>query len=160
MKDESKTGEKTASIFSFLLFAFGLVQILGYAFDSSALRGIGAAFMVSPLPKVFSDVAGLETFASEFMLVLEHTDGSIEERQITPEFYSQLQGPYKRRNAYGAALSYAPRLPESLWRPVFSYGFNGPLRTELGLPGDLRTVKVSIRTRTKGRSDSWILEAK
>ena len=46
----------------------GCIQMAGISHGSVALRGIGAATAASPLPKVFSDVDGLETFASEFML--------------------------------------------------------------------------------------------
>ena len=102
---------------------------------------------------------GLETFASEFIIQMETSSGQRVERVITPELYRQLKGPYNRRNVYGAALSYAPRLPDELWQAVFCYGLNpeGPLRRELGLPSDAAHVRVVIRTKTYGRSDTWVL---
>jgi hypothetical protein len=115
----------------------------------------------SPLPKVFSDVDGLETFASELTLRYQMPDGTLIETGITPELYGRLAGPYNRRNVYGAALSYAPRLPRELWEPVFCYGLRpeGPLRAELGLTSEVSDISVTIRTRTRGRSDAWTLES-
>ena len=136
------------------------MQMTGYLTGSVALRGIGAATAASPLPKVFSDVDGLETFASEFTLRYRKPDGTVIEMAITPELYGRLGGPYNRRNVYGAALSYAPRLPRELWEPVFCYGLaaDGPLRAELGLGSGVSDISVTIRTRTRGRSDAWTLE--
>src|SRR4030095_9867272 len=107
----------------------------GYVTGIVALRGIGAATAASPLPKVFSDVDGFETFASEFTLRSRDARGTLTEMPITPALYGRLGGPYNRRNVYGAALSYAPRLPQPLWESVYCYGLaaRGPLRTELGL---------------------------
>jgi hypothetical protein len=145
-------------------FAIGIVgclQMTGYVTGSLALRGIGAATTASPLPKVFSDVDGLETFASEFVLSYRKPDGTLTETPITPALYGRVSGPYNRRNVYGAALSYAPRLPRELWEPVYCYGLapGGPLRTELGLGSEATDIFLTIRTRTRGRRDMWTLES-
>ena len=71
-----------------LLLALGLLQMVGYAIGSQPLRAIGAATAASPLPLVFSDVKGLETFASEFSLSVETRDGQKKQFLITPELYS------------------------------------------------------------------------
>jgi hypothetical protein len=143
-----------------ILCLIGCLQMAGYITGSAVLRGIGAASAAAPLPKVFSDVDGLETFASEFTLRYRSSDGTLAEMPITPALYGRLAGPYNRRNVYGAALSYAPRLPRELWEPVYCYGLGlqGPLRTELGLGPDATGISVTIRTRTRGRSDEWTLE--
>jgi hypothetical protein len=139
----------------------GCLQMTGYVTGSITLRGIGAATAASPLPKVFSDVDGLETFASEFTLHYREPGGTLLDTAITPELYGRLTGPYNRRNVYGAALSYAPRLPRELWEPVFCYGLapDGPLRAELGLSSAVSDIAVTIRTRTRGRSDAWTLKS-
>jgi hypothetical protein len=144
------------------LGAAGCLQMIGYVSGSRTLRGIGAATVVSPLPKVFSDVDGLETFASTFTLRYAHADGTTRELRITPAVYGRLAGPYNRRNVYGAALSYAPRLPRDLWEPVYCYGLaaQGPLRRELGLADEDHDFMVTIRTETRGRHDVWTLVAK
>ena len=142
-----------------VLLLLGSCQMLGYITGSRVLRGLGAASAMSPAPKVFSDVDGLETFASEFTLGYRTADGAPASLRITPEVYGRLGGPYNRRNVYGAALSYAPRLPEQLWTTVYCYGMatspDGPLRRELGIPAGAHELSISIRTMTRGRTDQW-----
>ena len=156
--DSEKTINR-ANLLCILLFIFGLTQMLGYYLDSKLLRGVGAAYLTSPMPKVFSDVAGLETFASKFTLIYRTDDDQEHEIPITPELYSKIRGPYKRRNVFGAALSYAPRLPEELWQPVFDYGFSGPLKHELELPDNASVIRVRIETKTASRGDRWIISS-
>ena len=143
-----------------LVFAIGLLQMIGELCGSRVLKGIGAATTAAPYPKVFCEVAGLEAFAATFALAGETRSAGEFETQITPELYAQLSGPYNRRNAYGAALSFAPRLPEAMWRSVAQHGLRegGPLRRELGLPDDAGRMSVQIKTRTRGRDDGWELE--
>ena len=136
----------------------GCLQMIGYATGSPVMRGIGAATTIAPFTKVFSDVDGYEPFASEFTIRYRDAAGTFVETGITPELASRFRGPYNRRNVYGAALSYAPRLPASLWQPVFCHGLvAGPLRKELGL-AHAREISVTVRTKTRGRSDVWHLE--
>jgi len=144
-----------------VLGLLAVVQMVGDMLGVRALVGLGAAWGFSPRPKVFSDVDGMEPFASTFTLRWREASGAEREMRITPELYSRLAGPYVRRNVYGAALSYAPRLPRSLWEPVFCYGLRGggPLRQEFGLPPSARDLTVEIRTLTRGRDESWSLQA-
>jgi hypothetical protein len=138
--------------------AIGCLQMVGYATGSTVMRGIGAATTIAPFTKVFSDVNGFEPFASEFTLHYRDADDRPVEKAITPELVSRFGGPYNRRNAYGAALSYAPRLPAALWQPVFCHGLvTGPLRDELGLT-HATDISVTIHTKTRGRQDVWTLE--
>lgn len=145
---------------AFVILAIGLVQMAGEVFGSRTLRGIGAATAAAPFPKVFCDVDGLEAFASTFTLSGETRGGTTFETQITPELYARLAGPYNRRNAYGAALSFAPRLPEPMWRSVAQHGLRegGQLRRELGLPEDATRIRIRIETQTRGRPDVWEFE--
>jgi len=149
-----------ANIAALAVTAIGCLQMAGFLADSRAMRGVGAASMVAPFPKVFSDVDGLETFASEFAITGRDGAGVPFRIPLTAERYSQLEGSYNRRNVYGAALAYAPRMPESLWQAVFCFGLgpDGPLRRELGLPEGATNLAVEIRTRTSGRSDTWTLQ--
>jgi hypothetical protein len=151
---------KSANIAALVLSIVGCLQMVGYLSGSRALRGIGAATAMAPFPKVFSDVDGLETFASDFILHWQDAQGGEHLLPITPELYSRMAGSYNRRNVYGAALSYAPRLPESLWSAVFCYAFGpaGPLRHDFGLPADAHDFTVEITTKTKGRNDRWMLK--
>jgi hypothetical protein len=142
------------------VLAVGLLQMAGDVLGIRVMKGIGAATAASPFPKVFCDVKGLETFASTFTLHVETTSGESKSIEITPALYAKLDGPYNRRNAYGAALSYAPRLPEPLWRAIALYGLreHGPLQQELGLPSDVKRMTMVIQTRTRGRGDIWRYE--
>lgn len=149
----------TANLAALLITALGCTQMVGYLTGSVALRGIGLASVAAPLPKVFSDVDGLETFASEFTLRGVDANGERFVIAITPDLYARLEGCYNRRNVYGAALSYAPRMPEPLWSAVFCFGLQpgGPLRREFGLPEGAHELSVEIRTKTRGRTDTWVL---
>lgn len=157
--DESAPLVRRANVLALALCAVGLLQIAGELTRLRALRGVGAALVVAPLPKVFSDLHGLETFASELTFEVDTPDGGRRAVPITPELYHRLGGPYNRRNVYGAALAYAPRLPAPLWEAVFCYGFgpSGSLRRELGLPPAPARVSVRITTKTRGRADTWVL---
>ena len=59
---------KTATLAALGLVFVGCLPVTGYLVDSRVLRGLGAATAAAPFPKVFSDVDGLETFASDFTL--------------------------------------------------------------------------------------------
>ena len=154
------TSSARRNLAAVVILAIGLLQMAGEVCGSRTLRGIGAATVAAPSPKVFCDVAGLEAFASTFTLRGETHGGVAFEQRITPELYAGLGGPYNRRNAYGAALSFAPRLPEPIWHSVARYGLRegGPLRRELGLPEDIARVHVRIQTQTRGRDDVWEFE--
>lgn len=143
------------------LLAVGLAAMAGDAAGWAPLEGIALATMAAPLPKVFSAVDGYETFAARFTLIARRPDGSRAVIELTPEVTRGLAGPYNRRNVYGAALAYAPRLPRSVWEAVFCHGLgpDGPLRAELGVPANADRVTVEIVARTRGSSDSWTLEA-
>jgi hypothetical protein len=138
------------------LLIVGLLQMTGDILNSSVLKGIGAATVASPAPKVFSAVRGLETYSSHFFL--EWTDGNGEQHSVklTPELYARLAGPYNRRNVYGAAWAYGPILSTDLrtqpmFQSVLSYALCGkaPLLTELGII--LTDITGPIRVRLEPR---------
>jgi len=137
------------------LLILGLAQIAGDLLGILPLKGIAAATVASPAPKVFSAVRGLETYSTRFFI--EWDGGGAE---LTPEVYSRMRGPYNRRNVYGAALAGGPKLPRPMWEAVFRHGFgpDGPLRAEFGLPSDATNVCVIVRTKTRGRHDEWLLQ--
>lgn len=142
-----------------LVVAAGLMQIAGYLTRNSSIKGLGAAIASSPLPIVFTEVKGVETFASEFHIEYTGADGSRKSLLVTPEMYSRLQGPYNRRNIYGAAISYGPVLPEALWGSVLEYGIcRKTLIKELGIPETASDITIRIKTKTRGRKDEWVLK--
>lgn len=148
---------KTSNILALVLLGFGLTQFLGGWFGIKPLKGFGASLAMAPYTKVFSDVNGLETFASSFEIYTKK-GGYWSSMTITPEVYGKLKGSYNRRNVYGAGLSYGPKLPEDLRRLIFFYALHSPgfLKEEIGIP-DGEAQVVVIKTKTKGRNDKWYL---
>lgn len=146
-----------ANLLAIVILILGMTQFLGGWFNIKVLKGFGASLAMAPYTKVFSDVNGLETFASTFEIHTKKGEywSSI---TITPEVYGKLKGSYNRRNVYGAGLSYGPKLPEELRRQIFSYSLHAPafLKEEIGIPDGAAQVVV-IKTKTKGRDDKWYL---
>ena len=93
-----------------ILVVIGTLQMIGDLTGVSAIKGIGAASAASPAPKVFTAHEGFETYSGRFFVLWTDRAGQAHELHLTPEVYAGVRGPYNRRNAYGAALSYAPVL--------------------------------------------------
>lgn len=142
-----------AAVAALALLALGLLQMSGDLLGVPALRAAGATTCASPAPKVFTDVRGFETFSADFTLEATARDGRVVRVALDPALNARVAGPYNRRNVYGAALSYGPRLPAPLLDQVLDHAFHEPgaLRDELGLPGDLVAIKVEAASRTRGR---------
>ena len=149
------------SILASAILVIGLSQMAGFLFNLRPLRAIGAASVIAPLPKIFTDVDGVETFASRFILEYTGPNGGIDQLEITPEVYGMIKGPYNRRNVYGAALSYGPtpNFPRPLFDSVFQYGLiePGPLSREMGIEEGSTGFRLRIETKTRGRDDVWIM---
>lgn len=92
------------------LLALGLLQIIAVALGAPRLQGLAAATGASPAPKVFTAVEGLETYSSSFLLTYRDAEGELHRVPFDGELYQRLEGPYNRRNAFGAVLAYAPVL--------------------------------------------------
>jgi hypothetical protein len=120
-----------------------------------ALKGLGAASMLSPAPKVFSAHRGYETFSTRFFLEYVDVQGARRSLLITPEFYARVEGPYNRRNVYGAALSYGPVLPPALRDPVMRHALCGraPLLRELGVDPAAVASALSVRFEPRAGAD-------
>lgn len=136
------------------LLLVGLMQMTGDLFGVGWLKGLGAATCASPAPKVFSAVRGLETYSTRFALEWDDRDGVRRSLPITSEVYSRLQGPYNRRNIYGAVLAYGPVLAtDERARPMFeavsAYALCGdaPLLKELGIDAAARDGAARVRVR-------------
>jgi hypothetical protein len=112
-------GHHMSSASAFLLL-IGLLQMTGDLLRVPQVKGLAAATGASPAPRVFSSVKGLETFSSDFYIEWKDRNGAANETRLTPELYSRIQGPYNRRNVFGAALSYAPVLAgDPRTRPMY-----------------------------------------
>lgn len=142
-----------------IVIAIGFLRIAGWLFQSDTIIGLGAITAASPLPIVFTEVKGVETFASDVFVVFEDHADSTQHMRITPAVYSKLSGPYNRRNVFGAAIAYGPVMEVDLWRSVLGYGLcTGVLQREIGLPQEMRNTRFVLRTRTAGRDNEWTLD--
>ena len=126
-----------------LLTVLGLAQMFGDLAGLPLLRGLALATTASPAPKVFSAVAGFETYSTRFFLEWTERGGALESLELTPEVYARMRGPYNRRNVFGAVVAYGPVLVASdTMRPAYeavaSYALCGdaPLLRELGVEPD------------------------
>lgn len=135
------------------LLSVGCLQMLGDLTGVAEARALGLALHASPAAKVFTAQEGFETYSSNFYLDWHTKDGAAHTLHITPAiYYNGIEGPYNRRNAYGAALSYGPVLyanPKT--RPMFEsvahYAACGdaPVLYELGV--DPSTVEGPVTLR-------------
>lgn len=141
------------------LSVLGLAQMTGDLLGVLPLKGLAAATCASPAPKVFSAVRGFETYSTRFFLEWTDKAGADQSVPITSELTSHFQGPYNRRNVYGAALAYGPVMPASLRDPVMAYALcdSGRLLKELNLSAEHRAspfrVRFEPRAGTKIPSD-------
>jgi hypothetical protein len=143
-----------------ILLILGLAQMAGDLANWPALKAIAAATGVSPAPKVFSAVKGLETYSTRFFIDWKDVSGKPHSLELTPKAYSRLRGPYNRRNVYGAVLAYGPVLAtDPRGRPMFDavarYALCGraPLLGELGLDPSAVSGRVRLRLEPRPGSD-------
>jgi hypothetical protein len=141
------------------LLALGLLQMVGDGLERAGLpaigqplKALGAASTASPAPKVFSAVAGLETFSTRFFIEWRDVDGAEQSLELTPELSARIAGPYNRRNVYGAVLAYGPVLASqprtaAMFRAVLGHALCGdaPLLVELGV--DRSRIAGPVRVR-------------
>ena len=133
------------------LVLIGVAQMIGDVFGLPVLKGLAQATGSSPMPKVFTAHQGFETYSSEFFLAWTDRSGERHKLKLTPANYRGVRGPYKRRNAYGAAISYAPVLHSSeVTRPMlesvlrFAFCGSSTILEELGVDADDVAGPVSV----------------
>lgn len=142
-----------------IVIAVGFLRVVGWVLQNDTVKGLGGITTASPLPIVFTEVNGVETFASDVFVVFEDHADSTQRLRITPAVYSKLSGPYNRRNVFGAAIAFGPVMEKDLWQSVLGYGLcTGVLQRELGLPDEMHNTRFVLRTRTTGRDDEWTLD--
>jgi hypothetical protein len=151
------TSLRSAWIAPAILIAVGCLQMIGDLADMRAIKAIGAATGSSPAPKVFTAHKGFETYSSQFFVHwTDKATGEQKQVRLTPAVYRGVGGPYNRRNAYGAVLSYAPVLhAEPATRPMhdaaIAYTLCGEssLLEEIGI--DRTTVAGPVTIELKPR---------
>lgn len=142
-----------------LLLAIGLLQMVGDLIHVPAIKGVAAATVASPAPRVFSAAHGLETYSTRFFVEWTDKSGARHSEEITPRRAAGLRGAYNRRNVFGAVLAYGPVMQaDPMLRPMFDsvarYALCGraPLLEELGI--DPRTLQGPPRVRLEPRPGS------
>ncbi len=148
---------KVRNLLAILLLVIGSTQMVGYLLDVRALRGIGLASGVAPFPKVFCEADGYEAFVARFFVEGDLPGGGRWQRRIDPGCYAKLRGPYNRRNVYGAALAFAPRLPRDLRDALLEAALapGSAMRDELGVPAGLGNPRVRIEPRHGTADETW-----
>lgn len=142
--------------------------MIGHITGIKALKSIGLATGVAPYTKVFCQATCLETgqnfetFAAEFSIQYTDPNGKQVERKLTPSAYQKMQGPYNRRNVYGAVIAYGPALPEKIRNATFKYALTEPgaIAQELGIPSDAEQIQIIINSKTHGSNATWKLNGK
>jgi hypothetical protein len=148
------------------LVIIGLSQLTGDVLNLPLLKIAGLVTHASPAPKVFTTQQGFETYSSNFYLDYLDNAEKAHSLHITPAVYKHIKGPYNRRNAYGAALSYAPVLYANLntrlmLMSTLQYAFckQTSLLKELGIDvNNAHNVQIRIVPRlTLPKNHSWKL---
>ncbi|MDE0224572.1 MAG: hypothetical protein OXP28_05495 [Gammaproteobacteria bacterium] len=121
-----------------MIVCLGCLQMAGDIFDLPVVKAFGAVSHISPAPKVFTTQNGFETFSSTFVLHAWDKKHGVTALPLTPEVNALVRGPYNRRNAYGAALSYGPVLARSpRTAPMFWSVLQFGLCSDQGVAADL-----------------------
>jgi hypothetical protein len=143
------------------LVSMGSLQMAADALGMQRLKGFAAATQVSPAMKVFTAHQGYETHAARFSLSWQDRDGNAHELTLDPQTYANLDGPYNRRNVYGAAFAYGPLLRHDpklrpMHESVMQYALcqPGELRLDLGIPADATHLAAHVTpVRSIDRTD-------
>jgi len=160
-----------ATLPAIFLVAIGSLTMIGDLLGIDAIKGLGLASHASPAPKVFTSHQGFETFSPQFQLSWQDLEGRSHQTIMTREQYKNLSGPYNRRNAYGAAISYGPILSanpktKGMLESASHYAFCGDgnliselMKSSVAANG---TVTISILPRSSQQAyvdnGNWQLE--
>ncbi|MGJ8655990.1 MAG: hypothetical protein ACSHX6_06010 [Akkermansiaceae bacterium] len=158
----------TSNILCIGILTIGSTAMVGHLTGIKALKNIGLATGLAPYTKVFCQAKCLETgqtyetFAADFSIQYITADGQQFEQKLTPSIYQKMQGPYNRRNVYGAVIAYGPALPETIRKATLNYALTEPgsVAQELGIPADAEQVRIIINSKTSGANAQWKLNGK
>lgn len=135
-----------------LLLALGLLAMIGDLTGSNVLKGLGLATAASPAPKVFTCIGSMEPFSTRFYLEWRDIDGNAHSTQVTPELNRRMEGPYLRRNPYGAVLAAGPVLEQNhilrdMSQSVLRHALHDPARllAEVGIDPARVDGEVTVR---------------
>lgn len=140
-----------------LMVILGSLSVIGLLTHTPAIRGVGFMSGASPLPFVFSKYNGIETFATKFDLDIAFQNGTETNILLDGKLYNRLQGPYNRRNVFGAIFSHGPFFDKAnmikIRQQILHWGLCQPgnLAHEFGFETPIKSVIVNIRSKTAGQ---------
>ena len=142
-----------------LLVLLGCLSTIGYIAKSDEIKGLGFASGSSPLPFVFSAYNGVETFSTTFELDITFKNGTNMIKMMDNKLYGMLDGPYNRKNVYGAIFSHGPFFdkPEmiEIRQQVLYWGLCEPgiLAKEFEINDDIKETIINVRSKTIGNEN-------
>lgn len=145
---------KLEKFFSGLVLLIGSLSMLGTVTKLDPVKGIGFMTTASPLPLVFSKFRDVENFSSDYYMDIKFKNGEQTSFKVTPEMYERAQGPYNRRNPYGAVLAYGPMLTKPneliLRDKVMQYSAcgQGSFMREIGIDQPIEHINVTVKSKT------------
>jgi len=141
---------KIISYYSLILI--GVMQMTGYTFEQKTLRRIGSATGASPLPLVFYQVRGYETWANDYHIRFIFDNGEEKHLKIDPEIYSKIMGNHEVHLAYSMPFSKMPLRSSFYWQRPLSYGIcnYGPFARAMGLERNVQRAIMTFSSKTAG----------
>ena len=101
------------TLFAGILIFLATIKIIATLMGWDKVVGLSSMTNLTPAMKVFTAHKGYETYSSTFLMEAVYTDGLVEKKTLTSKVYSHLEGPYNRRNVYGALIAYGPLLSQN-----------------------------------------------
>lgn len=144
-----KTKPKT--FFPILLIALGCLQFAGYILKIPALRGLGIAYSVAPLPTVFSTINGVEGFATVQTIHGSDDNGKPDSIKLDQRVFSQFKGHYFLKQAYSIFLAYPHILKPRLVDDALNFALcERNIFKRFGIQSEIKNPSIHIeRTRFK-----------
>jgi hypothetical protein len=111
---------------------------------------------------------GLETYSAVYFIEWSDASGKAHSVRLTPELNENFQGPYNRRNIYGAALAFGPVLAANpkakpMLMQVLRKALCGdaPILRELGIDtsGLVQPVRIRYEPKVNQMNLPLVLEA-
>ncbi len=111
---------------------------------SRFLLALGSLSGAAPLPRVFRNSQGIDTFARRARVELVLADGSVREFAIDRNFGAAFDGPVVRMAAYAHAAMYAGLPGTDPDHGLLRFGFcrRGPAARALGVEEEVVRVRV------------------
>ncbi|XWV26336.1 desaturase [Tupanvirus soda lake] len=146
-----------------VVLGIGCMNIVGYMFNSTPIKAVSFVSGASPLPLVFSAYNGVETFSTTFTIDIETNDNITFAFPLTREIYSNIEGPYNRRNIYGVVFSHGPffQLPElvALRQLLLKYAICEHKLKFDKYPSNIKKATINIKSKTVGnKNQSWSMD--